>query len=52
MCPRARARGVTLLKADMDGVYFAVPEGWDKTDERRVVAEVAALLPLPRKPVI
>jgi DNA polymerase elongation subunit (family B) len=38
-------RGVTLLEADTDGVYFAVPEGWTETDERRVVAEVAALLP-------
>ena len=26
-------------------VYFAVPEGWAEGDERRVVAEVAALLP-------
>ncbi|HEY2016154.1 MAG TPA: DNA polymerase II, partial [Bryobacteraceae bacterium] len=38
-------RGVTLLEADTDGVYFAVPEGWCEADERRVVAEVAALLP-------
>jgi DNA polymerase elongation subunit (family B) len=26
-------------------VYFAVPESWSEADERRVVAEVAALLP-------
>ena len=39
------ARGVTLLEADTDGVYFAVPEAWTEGDERRVVAEVAALLP-------
>ena len=45
MCRELRARGVTLLEADTDGVYFAVPEGWSETDERRVVAEVAALLP-------
>ena len=38
-------RGVTLVEADTDGVYFAVPEGWGEADERRVVAEVAALLP-------
>ncbi len=38
-------RGVTLLEADTDGVYFAVPEGWTEVDERRVVAEVAGLLP-------
>ncbi len=45
MCRELAARGVTLLEADTDGVYFAVPEGWGETDERRVVAEVAALLP-------
>ncbi|MEO8451223.1 MAG: DNA polymerase II, partial [Gemmatimonadota bacterium] len=31
--------------ADTDGVYFAVPESWTEADERRVVAEVAGLLP-------
>ncbi len=45
MCRELAARGVTLLEADTDGVYFAVPEGWVEADERRVVAEVAALLP-------
>ena len=45
MCRELAARGVTLLEADTDGVYFAVPEGWAEADERRVVAEVAALLP-------
>jgi DNA polymerase elongation subunit (family B) len=45
MCREFSARGVTLLEADTDGVYFAVPEGWSEADERRVVAEVAALLP-------
>ena len=45
MCSELAARGVTLLEADTDGVYFAVPEGWSEADERRVVAEVAALLP-------
>src|SRR5207244_11406705 len=39
------ARGVTLLEADTDGVYFSVPASWTELDERRVVAEVAALLP-------
>src|SRR5579885_2572348 len=38
-------RGVTLVEAGTDGVYFAVPEGWTEADERRVVAEVAAMLP-------
>ena len=29
MCRELAGRGVTLLEADTDGVYFAVPEGWD-----------------------
>ncbi|MEP6690894.1 MAG: ribonuclease H-like domain-containing protein, partial [Gemmatimonadaceae bacterium] len=45
LCRELAARGVTLLEADTDGVYFAVPETWTDADERRVVAEVAALLP-------
>lgn len=45
MCRELAARGVTLLEADTDGVYFAVPDGWTEADERRVVSEVAALLP-------
>jgi len=45
MCSELSARGVTLLEADTDGVYFAVPEHWSETDEHRVVDEVAALLP-------
>jgi DNA polymerase I len=45
MCRELAARGVTLLEADTDGVYFAVPEEWGEADEQRVAAEVAALLP-------
>jgi DNA polymerase I len=45
MCRELRARGVTLLEADTDGVYFAVPADWTENDERRVVGEVGALLP-------
>jgi DNA polymerase, archaea type len=45
MCRELAARGVTLLEADTDGVYFSVPEAWTPDDERRIVAEVAALLP-------
>ncbi|MEO7966773.1 MAG: ribonuclease H-like domain-containing protein, partial [Gemmatimonadaceae bacterium] len=45
LCRELAARGVTLLEADTDGVYFAVPDTWSEDDERRVVAEVAALLP-------
>jgi DNA polymerase elongation subunit (family B) len=40
-----RARGVALIEADTDGVYFAVPEGFSEADERALVAEVAAELP-------
>ncbi|MCE9574855.1 MAG: ribonuclease H-like domain-containing protein [Deltaproteobacteria bacterium] len=45
MCRELAARGVTLLEADTDGVYAAVPPEWTEADERRAVAEVAALLP-------
>jgi len=45
MCRELGVRGLTLLEADTDGVYFAAPEAWGEADERRVVAEVAALLP-------
>jgi DNA polymerase elongation subunit (family B) len=45
LCRELAARGVTLLEADTDGVYFAVPDAWTEADERRVVAEVARLLP-------
>ena len=45
MCRELAARGVTLIEADTDGVYFAVPDAWSAADEHRVVAEVAALLP-------
>jgi DNA polymerase elongation subunit (family B) len=39
-----RSRGVVLIEADTDGVYFAVPEGWDEARERALVAEVAGTL--------
>lgn len=45
ICRELAARGVTLLEADTDGVYFAVPPDWIESQERQVVAEVAALLP-------
>ncbi|MGI8509428.1 MAG: DNA polymerase domain-containing protein, partial [Gemmatimonadaceae bacterium] len=45
MCRELRQRGVTLIEADTDGVYFAVPDEWSEADERRVVSEVATLLP-------
>jgi DNA polymerase, archaea type len=45
LCRELAARGITLLEADTDGVYGAVPETWTEADERRAIAEVAALLP-------
>jgi DNA polymerase I len=45
LCRELAQRGVTLLEADTDGVYFSVPDDWREADERRVVSEVAALLP-------
>jgi len=45
ICRQLAARGVQLLEADTDGVYFSVSETWTEADERRVVSEVAALLP-------
>jgi DNA polymerase elongation subunit (family B) len=45
ICRELDRRGVTLLEADTDGVYFSVPEHFTEAEERRVVAEVAALLP-------
>jgi DNA polymerase I len=40
-----RERGVALLEADTDGVYFSVPQGWTEAQERTLVAEVGATLP-------
>lgn len=45
ICRALAARGVTLLEADTDGVYVAVPPDWHEADERRAVEAVAALLP-------
>lgn len=45
MCRELEQRGVTLLEADTDGVYFAVPSEWTEVDEHRVVIEVGGLLP-------
>lgn len=45
MCQELARRGVQLLEADTDGVYFAVPQDFDAAAEARVVAEVAAQLP-------
>ncbi len=40
-----RKRGVALIEADTDGVYFAVPPTWNEAAERALVASVAAELP-------
>ncbi|WP_394840234.1 ribonuclease H-like domain-containing protein [Pendulispora rubella] len=45
LCRELAGRDVTLLEADTDGVYFAVPDGFEEADERRIVSEVATLLP-------
>jgi DNA polymerase elongation subunit (family B) len=37
-------RGVQLIEADTDGVFFSVPPGWAETDETRLIAEVGAAL--------
>lgn len=45
MCRELAARGVTLLEADTDGVYFATPKEWDDARAEQIVADVGALLP-------
>ena len=45
ICRGLAERGMTLLEADTDGVYFAVPQGFSEADEQRVVSEVGAVLP-------
>ncbi|MSP12916.1 MAG: DNA polymerase [Chloroflexi bacterium] len=40
-----QAGGVALIEADTDGVYFAVPPGWDEAQERELVARVDETLP-------
>ncbi len=40
-----RSRGMALLEADIDGVYFTVPADWREDEERALVAEVGATLP-------
>ena len=40
-----RTRGMALIEADTDGVYFSVPAGWTEAHERAVVEEIGAELP-------
>ena len=38
-------RGLALIEADTDGVYFAVPPTWSEERERQLVADIGAALP-------
>jgi DNA polymerase elongation subunit (family B) len=40
-----RERGMALIEADTDGVYFAVPASWTEEQERQLVAAIGAVLP-------
>ena len=40
-----RIRGMALIEADTDGVYFSVPTGWTEEQERVVVEEIGTELP-------
>lgn len=40
-----RERGMALIEADTDGVYFAVPALWTEDQERQLVADIGARLP-------
>ncbi len=40
-----RERGIALIEADTDGVYFAVPSIWAEEQERQLVADIGAILP-------
>lgn len=40
-----RSRGMALIEADTDGVFFAVPGHWDEQEERALVGDIAAQLP-------
>ncbi|GER86962.1 DNA polymerase [Dictyobacter vulcani] len=40
-----RQRGMALIEADTDGVYFAVPAGWTQAQELALVNEIGSALP-------
>jgi DNA polymerase elongation subunit (family B) len=40
-----RQRGMALIEADTDGVYFAVPADWTEEQEKQLVVEIGAELP-------
>lgn len=39
-------RGMALIEADTDGVYFAVPDQWSEEQEQALVNEIGAQLPV------
>lgn len=45
LCRELAARGVTLLEADTDGVYFALSDEVGEPAERALIAEIDDLLP-------
>ncbi len=42
---RLRQRGMALIEADTDGVYFAVPAGWTEAQEQALVDDIGSELP-------
>lgn len=40
-----RSRGMALIEADTDGVYFAVPQGWNEQEELALVNTIGTELP-------
>ncbi len=40
-----RQKGMALIEADTDGVYFAVPNAWTEEQERQLVASIGIGLP-------
>ncbi|HLZ61574.1 MAG TPA: DNA polymerase domain-containing protein [Ktedonosporobacter sp.] len=40
-----KSRGLALIEADTDGVYFAVPSDWTEEQEQVLVQEIGAQLP-------
>jgi DNA polymerase elongation subunit (family B) len=40
-----RERGIALIEADTDGVYFSVPTHWSEAQEQALVQEIGAQLP-------
>jgi DNA polymerase, archaea type len=40
-----RKAGMTLLEADTDGVFFALPETWDEARARNLVTQISNTLP-------